>query len=85
MEVQPVSANSDADVMRFGLVGLDAGNKLRVGDCASRRECEVGYGKYRVCTCRHSSANTLGELAKFVCQACLLDVLVGATRQVGIF
>ena len=27
----------------------------------------------------------MGELAKVVCQACLPDVLVGATHQVGIF
>ena len=84
-EVQPVSENGDADAMRFGLVGSDAGNKLQVGDCASGRDCELGYEKYRVCTCRHYSANTLVEPAKVVCQACLPDVLVGATLQVGIF
>ena len=57
----------------------------RVGDCASGRDCGSGYEKYRVCTCRYSSANTLGESAKVVCQACLLDVPVGATHRVGIF
>ena len=64
--------------MRFALVGS------QVGDCASGRDCKAGYEKHRVCTCRHSSANTLGELAKVVCQACLPDVFVGSTYQVGI-
>ena len=71
--------------MRFCLVGSDAGNTFRVGDCASGRDCGAGYEKYRVCTCRHSSANNLGEPAKVIRQACLPDVLVGATHQVGIF
>ena len=71
--------------MHFGIVGSDAGNKSRVGDCASGRDCGAGYEKYRVCTCRNSSANTLGEPAKVVCQACIPYVLVGATYQVGIF
>ena len=38
-----------------------------------------------VCTCQNSSVNTLGEPAKVIRRACLPDVLVGATRQVGIF
>ena len=71
--------------MHFGLVGSDAGNKLRVGDCASVRDCRAGYEKYRFCTCWNSRANTLGEPAKVVCQACIPDVLVGAMLQVGIF
>ena len=71
--------------MRFGLVGSDAGNKSRLGDFASGRDCGAGYEKYRVCTCRHFSANTLGKSAKVFYQACLPDVLVRATHQVGIF
>ena len=39
MEVQPVAADGDADVMCFCLVGSDAGNESRVGDCASGRYC----------------------------------------------
>ena len=51
---------------------------------ASGRDCGAGYEKHRVCTHRNSSANTLGEPAKVVLQACFPDVLFGSTFQVGI-
>ena len=71
--------------MCFCIVGSDAGNKPRVVDCASGRDCEAGYEKYRVCTRRHSSANVLSKLANVIRQACFPDVLVGATHQMRIF
>ena len=47
-EFQLVAANGDTDTMIFGLVGPDAGNKSRVGDCASGRDCGSGHKKNHV-------------------------------------
>ena len=38
-KVQPVATYGDVDAMCFCLVGPDTGNKSRVGDCASGRDC----------------------------------------------
>ena len=44
-EFQLVAANGDTETMSFGLVGPDAGNKSRVGDYESDKDCGSGHKK----------------------------------------